>query len=75
MNKCLKNILLVNTFLLPLAAQAMDGDLWIKDPGTGCKVYDANLDAGEGITWSGACTNGKASGNGVLQWFTHGIPN
>jgi len=47
---------------------------WIADARTGCKVWDANPQPDESISWSGACRNGLAQGRGVLQWFQSGKP-
>jgi len=47
---------------------------WVADARTGCKVWDANPQPNESISWSGACRNGLAQGRGVLQWFQSGQP-
>jgi hypothetical protein len=44
---------------------------WIADK-QGCKVANPFPRAGESITWSGACKNGFANGEGVLQWYLNG---
>ena len=48
---------------------------WINDPGTGCAAWNPCPEENESINWSGDCVDGKASGNGVLQWFVDGEPS
>lgn len=55
-------------------AQAPSPESWIDDSRTGCKVRNPAPQPRESITWSGACPNGVAEGNGVLQWFDDGRP-
>ena len=51
----------------------MAADLWIEDPITQCKVWTDEIDpAGEAISWTGSCLDGKATGEGVLAWFKDG---
>lgn len=45
---------------------------WAPDKVTGCKVYNASPQDNETVSWSGQCVDGKASGNGVLQWYVGG---
>jgi len=47
---------------------------WITDSRTGCRVWDQVPQPSETVTWSGACPNGVAEGNGVLQWYESGRP-
>lgn len=47
---------------------------WIADTGTGCRVWNPFPKADETITWSGACKEGLADGQGILQWFEGGRP-
>jgi hypothetical protein len=47
---------------------------WIADAHTGCRVWDANPQPNESITWTGACRHGLAQGRGVLRWFQNGKP-
>src|SRR5580704_14327012 len=47
---------------------------WIADGRTGCRVWDANPQPNEAVSWSGGCRNGLAHGPGVLQWFQNGKP-
>lgn len=45
---------------------------WLKDPITGCAVWNSAPKGNEVISWSGECQDGKASGYGVLVWFEDG---
>lgn len=45
---------------------------YIADPKTGCKVWDVSYATDHGISWTGACKNGLAHGNGSLTWFIKG---
>jgi hypothetical protein len=47
---------------------------WIADA-QGCKVYNRSPLAKESVTWSGACVDGYADGDGKLSWFQDGKPN
>ncbi len=47
---------------------------WIKDERTGCAVWKQDPRPNESVTWSGACEGGRASGDGVLQWYKEGKP-
>lgn len=47
---------------------------WIVDAKTGCEVWDDVPQPNETVTWSGACENSRARGNGVMQWFENGKP-
>ena len=38
----------------------------------GCKVYNPMPQQDESISWSGACRDGFAHGNGILDWFIEG---
>jgi len=60
--------------LLGLAASAFAGGGWIADAATKCQVWNPKPEPGETIKWSGQCSNGKATGNGVLQWYLNGKP-
>ncbi|MGB6055619.1 MAG: hypothetical protein WBG17_10305 [Burkholderiaceae bacterium] len=46
---------------------------WVLDQ-NGCKLWNPNPLPGETITWSGACEDGYAEGDGVAQWFVDGVP-
>jgi hypothetical protein len=39
---------------------------WAKDSLTGCEMFMPDKESDEKISWSGTCTDGKASGSGVL---------
>jgi TonB family protein len=41
----------------------------------GCKLVNLRPHENEAVSWSGACENGLASGEGTLQWFLDGKPN
>lgn len=55
----------------PAAAATIGGDE-LADPDTGCRIVRSDSEPDVGITWSGGCEHGLASGTGVLQWFQHG---
>ena len=43
-----------------------------EDPQSGCKVWKPNVLPTESVTWSGACTDGYASGSGIARWSSGG---
>jgi hypothetical protein len=47
---------------------------WIADGRTGCRVWNSDPRPGESIAWTGGCVGGRASGQGVVQWFENGEP-
>ena len=53
-------------------AEAADARAMAEDPQSGCKVWKPNLLPSESVTWSGACTEGYASGNGIARWSSGG---
>jgi hypothetical protein len=57
--------------LSPLAAPADDDVSWITDS-KGCKIANPFPQPGESVTWSGACKDGRADGEGLMQWFIDG---
>lgn len=69
MYKLLRNVL--SLALAVCFSSAFAGD-WTADPATGCKAWNPNPQPGETITWSGACVDGKASGEGTLAYVQNG---
>ena len=59
--------------LLGYAASVLAGE-WISDRESNCQVWNAAPSPGESIKWSGQCSNGKATGKGVVQWYLNGNP-
>ncbi len=52
-------------------AQETEGN-YIKDKKTGCAVWFKHTFAEDSVTWSGACKDGLAEGNGTMIGFTKG---
>ena len=53
-------------------AYSANKGVWLKDPITGCGVWNSAPKGNETISWSGECQDGKASGYGVLVWLEDG---
>ncbi len=72
-NKRMKQLLCSVLFsaLAVISGAACAGD-WTADPATGCTAWNPNPEPGETITWSGACVDGKASGEGTLTYVQNG---
>ena len=72
-NKPMKQLLRSVFFsvLAVCSAAASAGD-WTADPATGCTAWNPNPQPGETIAWSGACVDGKASGEGTLTYVQNG---
>ena len=50
-----------------------DPSHWMRDDRAGCLVYHPQeIEAGESVTWSGACADGFAEGRGVAVWRQNG---
>jgi hypothetical protein len=47
---------------------------WVTDSKAGCRVWNPAPKPNENVTWSGACENGYAQGQGVEQWYSDGKP-
>ncbi len=45
---------------------------WIEDKAAHCWVGNPNPQAGESVSWSGACAGGFASGPGTVTWYRSG---
>jgi hypothetical protein len=45
---------------------------WITVTNQPCRVWNPNPVPNESVTWSGACTDGYASGQGTLRWEVNG---
>jgi len=54
---------------LPAVAQTA---AWISDAKSGCRVWNIYPEAGETMSWSGACRDGMADGRGVVQYSHQG---
>jgi len=65
--------LLLGLVLILPAAYASADDGWIADK-NGCKIANPSPKPSETVTWSGACTDGFAQGQGVVQWYEDGRP-
>lgn len=57
----------LNLVMLGLPTHADDGDSWTAD-GNGCRLWNPHPLPKESVTWSGACNDGYAEGQGVVQW-------
>ena len=48
---------------------------WITTANQPCKVWNAQPQPDQSVTWSGACVDGFASGKGILRWTENGKPD
>jgi hypothetical protein len=48
---------------------------WITATNQPCKIWNPEPQPNESVTWSGSCTDGFASGKGVLRWTENGKPD
>jgi len=53
-------------------SEAADARAMATDPQSGCKVWKPAMLPSERVAWSGACTDGYASGNGIARWSSDG---
>ena len=59
---------------LPLAAaDARSDEGYITDK-NGCKIANPSPKPSESVTWSGACKDGFADGDGIMQWYDQDKP-
>ena len=63
-------LVLVQFATLSAYAEDSDGE-WIKDQ-NGCKHFNPHPQVNENLTWSGACKDGYAEGNGKIKWNVDG---
>ena len=54
------------------AASAENDTHWLTDSNTQCAVFDGNARAGDTVSWSGACVDGLASGQGTAAFNNNG---
>jgi hypothetical protein len=47
---------------------------WVQVSNTNCVIWSSWPRKGESVTWTGRVVDGKAHGEGTVQWFTNGIP-
>ena len=57
--------------LIAAAAASADDVATIRDQ-NGCQLYNPNPQSNETVRWSGACKDGFAEGEGVLEWYIAG---
>lgn len=57
---------------LTMADGASAEEGWLEDPIGGCQVWAPGSVAGDVITWTGDCVDGKAAGEGFAAWFSDG---
>jgi len=72
MRAMLTALALSSALAVPLstAARAQDAGGWIEDPISGCAVWSVEApQPGEGVSWAGACADGKANGHGTLTFW------
>jgi hypothetical protein len=62
---------LITVFWLCGFTAALAGE-FIADSAESCSVWNPNPVDDESITWDGSCSEGKATGQGTVQWFEHG---
>ena len=55
-----------------LSSQETVNGIWLRDPISGCGVWNSENEENVSISWSGGCQDGKASGSGVLVWLENG---
>ena len=48
---------------------------WITTTNQPCKVWNPEPQPNESVTWSGACKDGLATGQGILRWTENGKPD
>ncbi len=65
----MKYFVLFVIILFPRFLYAQESWLITKE---GCKVHNPAPRKGESVTWSGACIDSIANGEGALTWYLHG---
>lgn len=58
--------------LAVMAGSTAQAGSWLADAKSGCQVWDPNPQLDELVTWSGACSNGRAEGPGIARWLKGG---
>lgn len=61
-------------FLCLVATSGHAGE-WAVDSATGCKVWNANPQPNETVSWSGNCVGGTANGSGILKFYKYRKPS
>ena len=47
---------------------------WITAENVDCKIWHPDPEQHQKVRWRGECENGKASGDGVAEWYLHQRP-
>ena len=47
---------------------------WITAENTNCKLWNPDPDEQQKVRWGGKCKGGKASGDGVAEWYSYQRP-
>ncbi len=69
--KLILTLYCASLFCVASAMAAEDDTPTLADQ-NGCKIYNPNPQENESARWSGACKDGFADGNGVLEWYIGG---
>jgi hypothetical protein len=64
---------LVVALVLSCSSVAIAGE-WIADKNSNCQAWISLPDPAISMSWSGPCSQGKANGQGTLQWYKNGKP-
>lgn len=59
----MRSLVFLTALLLATPAAALD---WVTAEENGCRVWNEEPRAGETVTWTGRCIDGKAEGYGAL---------
>ena len=47
---------------------------WVQASNTNGVIWSSWPRTGESVTWKGGVVDGKAHGEGIVQWYTNGVP-
>lgn len=64
----MKHIILSLILLSSVSVFSQTGQ-YVKDMKNGCMIWSDEYSPKDSIMWTGACKNGYAFGNGVMQWY------
>ncbi len=73
-NPIMRNIFLIGFVCIAFNSLPAMAGSWITAENTDCKLWHPNPDNQQKVRWGGECEHGKASGDGVAEWYLYQQP-
>ena len=70
----MKKIAMLSLIGLVFVSIPASAGSWITAENTNCKLWNPDPDEQQKVRWGGKCKGGKASGDGVAEWYSYQRP-